>query len=396
VVRVRIARATLSPFRLALRSPLETSRVLLRDRRGILLGLHLDGGAGPWGELHRKGELAVGWGEASPLPEFGSETLDDCGGALEKLAHLALGRDPRDLDQLLDEALQVAAAAPVARAAFDAALSDLAARLEGLSLAHWLGRDGTADPARAVEVNALLTGSTLDELSSSTRAAVRQGFQTLKLKVAGRSWDHDLARVEAVRSAAGPEVRVRLDANGGWTEDQAARALDELAPLEIEYVEQPVAAEALDAMVRLRERSPIPIAADEAVTDPEAVDAVIAAGAGDLIVLKPAVLGGLRSALRIASCATQAGLEVVVTSFLDSSIGTASALHLAAWLAARSETRPRASGLATAGLFVHDLARGPRPTRGRLEVSHGLGLGLAPSPEALSRASERAPLELRA
>jgi len=402
LVRVRIARATLSPFRLGLRSPVETSRAVLRDRRGILLGFQLEGGAGlEDGAGLEKGvsqesKAAVGWGEATPLPEFGTETLDACAGALEKLAHLALGRDPQDLDRLLDEAEHVAAAAPAARAAFDGALGDLRARLEGLPLASWLGRGDALRPPAEVEVNALLVGGAPEELVRSTRVALHQGFRTLKLKVARRSWEEDLARVAAVRSVADPDVRLRLDANGGWTEEQAARALDELAPLKIEYIEQPVAVDALDAMVRLRGRSEIPIAADEAVSGPEAVETLIAAGAVDLIVVKPAALGGLRAAQRIASQAARAGLEVVVTSFLDSCVGTVSALHLAACLAAGMRSARRASGLATAELFVHDLARGPQPKRGRLGLPGGPGLGITPSAEARARALDGAPTELRA
>ena len=147
-------------------------------------------------------------------------------------------------------------------------------------------------------MNALIAPGEPRAAALSARHAVRAGFRTLKLKVAHGALEDDLARVGAVRAAIGDDVRLRLDANGGWTRELAMRALDALAAFAPELVEQPVSADALDALAFVRARSPIPIAADESLVDAQRGERVLELGAADSLVLKPAALGGLRASLR--------------------------------------------------------------------------------------------------
>jgi L-alanine-DL-glutamate epimerase-like enolase superfamily enzyme len=122
--------------------------------------------------------------------------------------------------------------------------------------------------ARAeVHVNALLGAVSPEELAHEARRAVAEGYETLKLKVAGRPVEEDAARLAAVRGVAGA-ARVRIDANGGWTEPEAERALEVLGGEGAELCEQPVAAEALEALCRLAARAPCPLAADESLALP--------------------------------------------------------------------------------------------------------------------------------
>jgi len=179
------------------------------------------------------------------------------------------------------------------------------------------------------------------------------GCTTAKVKVAepGQALDDDVARVRAVREALGPGGRVRVDANGGWSLGQAARALDALAPLGLEYAEQPCATVAELAALR-RGGCPVPVAADESVRKAQDPLHVALAGAADLVVLKAAPLAGVARALEVAQAC---GLPVVVSSALDTSVGIAAGLALAAAL----PDLPYACGLATTGLFSDDVARLP-------------------------------------
>jgi o-succinylbenzoate synthase len=375
---VRILAARLTDLRLPLRAPLATAHGAVTLREGALL------------ELEGEGKLR-GFGEALPLPGFGLETAAEARAALEDLARHLLGRDLREPDPLLDEVTRRAPTAPAARAAADTALHDLAARAAGAPLAAWLAPRSGGDARERVALCALLSATSPGAAAEEARRRVARGFGALKLKVGSGEIEADRARVAAVREAVGSAVRIRLDANGGWKEADAAAHLRQLAPFAIEFLEQPLPAEELEALARLRAAAPFPIAADEAVRGEREAEALLAARAADLLVVKPAAVGGLRAARRIAARADASGVGVVVTSFLDSVVGRSAALHLAA----ARPGEPRAAGLATGELLACDLAAGPQPSGGFLALPPGPGLGVVPAPRALRRCAAGATRELR-
>jgi o-succinylbenzoate synthase len=178
------------------------------------------------------------------------------------------------------------------------------------------------------------------------------GCRTAKVKVAepGQPSSADVDRVAAVRDAIGPGGKVRVDANGGWNVDEAAKVLADLAPFELEYAEQPCAT--LEELAALRRLVDVPLAADESIRRAEDPLAVRAAGAADIVVLKAQPLGGVRSALEIAEAC---GLPVVVSSAVESSVGLAAGVALAAAL---PELR-YACGLATMSLLSGDVTASP-------------------------------------
>src|SRR5580693_7361841 len=185
----------------------------------------------------------------------------------------------------------------------------------------------------------------------------RSGCRTAKVKVAepGQPESDDIARVEAVRDALGPGGKVRIDANGGWDVDVAARMLIALAPFDLEYAEQPCAS--LADMAALRRRVDVPLAADESIRRAEDPLKVRAAGAADIVVLKAQPLGGVRAGLEIArSC----GLPVVVSSAIESSVGLAAGVALAAAL----PDLGYACGLATMSLLTGDVTSHPLEQQG--------------------------------
>jgi len=183
------------------------------------------------------------------------------------------------------------------------------------------------------------------------------GCGTAKVKVAepGQPQAADLDRVEAVRDALGPAGKLRVDANGAWDVDQAARMLGALSRFGLEYAEQPCAT--LDELAALRRRTDVPLAADESVRRAEDPFAVRAAGAADIVVVKAQPLGGVRAGLEIArSC----GLPVVVSSALESSVGLAAGVALAAAL----PDLGYACGLATMSLLTGDVTSNPLEQQG--------------------------------
>lgn len=173
-------------------------------------------------------------------------------------------------------------------------------------------------------------------------------WRTVKIKVAerGQSLEDDVARVRSVREQH-PEARIRIDANGGWDLDQAERALRALSAFDLEYAEQPVAA--VDELAQLRRRfDAVPIAADESIRKAADPLRVAQLGAADVIVVKAQPLGGVRRALEIIA---ETGLPAVVSSALETSVGLAEGVHLAAAL----DDLPYDCGLATGALLGADV-----------------------------------------
>jgi o-succinylbenzoate synthase len=185
----------------------------------------------------------------------------------------------------------------------------------------------------------------------------RSGCTTAKVKV---GQDGDPARVEAVRDALGPRGRLRIDVNGMWDVGTAARKIRELDRFHLEYVEQPVAT--LEEMAQLKLLTDVPLAVDESVRAAEDPLHLEHLDAADIVVLKAAPLGGVRAALDIADAA---GMPAVVSSALETSVGMAAGIALAAAL----PELPYACGLGTVGLLQGDVTDDPlMPIDGFIDV----------------------------
>lgn len=204
------------------------------------------------------------------------------------------------------------------------------------------------------------------------------GCTTAKVKVAepGQGAAEEADRLAAVREALGPRGAIRVDANAAW---DVETAVDRLALLDraaggLEYAEQPVAS--VEDLARVRRATHVPIAADESIRRAEDPLAVVRAGAADVVVLKVQPLGGVRACLELAE---RVGLPVVVSSALESSVGLAAGVALAAAL----PELPFACGLATAQLLTDDVAAPPLlPVDGALRVADALAV--TPDPARLA------------
>jgi o-succinylbenzoate synthase len=333
----------------------------LASREGVLLSL-------------RDADGRVGYGEATPLPAFGTETLDAALRSLEACAASLGGADPGEPEDLLGWIDRRCLLTSTARAAIDCALHDLAAREAGQSMASWLAAKRGCRARSTVTVSALLVSGSPGALASEAQRAVEAGFRTLKLKVGVGPVSSDLERLAAVRGAVDPATRIRVDANGAWSPDQARDRLEALAPFDLEFVEQPVAADDVAGLARVRRDATVPVAADESACSEAELRAVLDADAADLVILKPSATGGISRARAAVGLARAAGVEVVPTSFLDGAVAVLAALHLASSLPGSLP----ACGLATSALLENDLAPPPMPEDGRLRVPREPGLGVRP------------------
>lgn len=273
------------------------------------------------------GDGVSGFGEAPQVWRVTGESLASAEACLlGPLRDVVLGRDPADLVDLC-HTVQTAVVGNVgAKAAVDVALHDLAARRAGLSLPRFLGSG-----VHEVPTDVTVSAGDLDQLIEGARARVAEGFAVLKLKV-GTDAVTDVERIRAVRRAVGADVRLRVDANQGWTPKAAIRAIRALedAGTDLEFVEQPVRAGDLAGLARVTGQVDVPVMADESVFGLRDLTRVIEAGAADLVNVKLAKCGGLQVAGAMLELARAHGVGTIVGSMMEGPIGIGAAAALVA------------------------------------------------------------------
>ncbi|HEY7953389.1 MAG TPA: mandelate racemase/muconate lactonizing enzyme family protein [Solirubrobacteraceae bacterium] len=333
---------------LRLRRPLETSFGTIVERDLALVALTDEDGV-------------TGYGEAAPLEGYDGVSSEQVWQALQDYRPVLARAEGMNGVQLIDACRKVADI-PAALAAIDIALWDRAGRRAGRPVAALI----TDDPAAAIAVNATLLANDRASAAEEAAHAVQQGFSCVKVKV---GVGDDAGRLAAVRAAAGPHVALRIDANGAWDVEESVRAIDALAPVGLELVEEPT--HGLRAVRQVRERVAARIAIDETAAEHGA----LGAGVADAVCLKIARCGGIAGLLAAATLVRASGAEVYLASTFEGPLGVAAAVHAAAALASRGPIAP--CGLATLVLFEGLEDRLP-VHEGRIAVPGGPGLGVEP------------------
>ena len=323
--------------------PLPTAYGELRERELLLLRL-------------RGADGVVGWGEAAPLEPYDGVPLEAVREALAVYEPILRAGDDLPGGALL-EACRDAADLPQALAAVDLALWDRAGNREGRPVSELI----SDEPAASVRVNATIAAEDRAGAAAAAAAAARAGYSCVKVKV---GVGDDAGRVAAVRAAAGPQMELRLDANGAWGVDQAVATIEALAPAGLELVEEPV--HGVEAMREVRDRVAVRVAMDETAAEPGSLTASVA----DAVCLKVSRCGGISGLLAQAALVRASGADVYLSSTFDGPLGIAAAVHCAAAL------RPSAAcGLGTLELFSEELEV-LLVTEGEIAVPDAPGLGV--------------------
>ncbi len=307
-------RCTIIPFAASLSRPLGNANHSWRTREGLLLRIQRSDGS-------------RGLGEASPLPNYSSDSLDDCKRCLTALqlfpdSELCLLRIQEFVNHM-------PADLPAARFAVETALLDLLSQERGESLSELLGGENESASRSALIAPERAVGSV-----SRLR---ERGIHSGKLKV-GRNWTAELATIRAVRETF-PSFRLRLDVNGAWSLPEALQNLETLRNQNIDFVEQPVQPSKMPNLVG----SPVRIAADESMRTKAGRDALgelLGDNALAAIVLKPTVLGGLLACMQHKRWAEEHGVASVASHCFEGAVGTAAVAELAVAI-----TGPYAAGV---------------------------------------------------
>jgi L-alanine-DL-glutamate epimerase-like enolase superfamily enzyme len=314
-----------------------------------------------------------GVGEATVTPRWSGETVWGARAIIEHVFRpVVIGCDPRDCEAISQRMNAVAVDNWFAKAAIEMACWDIAGRAAGQPVFELLG-----GACRSLTVrNRFSLGAYAPEVAAERAAErVAAGFDTIKIKV-GTDPAQDVARVRAVRGAVGPNIKLTIDANGGWNEEQATSCLHALADCELTLVEQPLPRGDYTALRRLRRQTHQRILADESCFDEIEASELILQDCCDAISLYPGKQGGIAAARRIAALAAEHGIPCTIGSNLEWDVGAAAMLHFI--VATQNMQVERYPGDCL-GPFYHEfsIAKNPLAISGPFTTLHeapGLGI----------------------
>ena len=310
---MKITEVRLGRISVPLRVPFKTALRSVSSVEDVVVEVHTDTGA-------------VGYGEAPPTGAITGDTTGAIIGALQDhIIKTVVGRDVDDFENLMLTLDKCIVKNTSAKAAMDMALWDLYGQLYKIPVYKLLGGS-----RKQIVTDITISVNDPEEMARDTLNAVERGYDTLKVKV-GVDPTLDVARLAAVRKAAGPNVCIRIDANQAWQPKEAVRLLNQMQErgLDIEFVEQPVKAHDFEGLKYVTERSYVPVLADESVFSPADALTIMQMRAADLVNIKLMKCGGIYNALKIASAAEVCGVECMIGCMLEAKISVNAAVHLA-------------------------------------------------------------------
>ncbi len=329
---------TYSPYRLKLVKPFETSKGTIKERNGFIIQLRSSSGK-------------TGIGDAAPLPDFGSEKIQDDESALKKIK-LKFKLDLTQIENSITDILFPFTKTPALRHGIEQALIDLICKEKNYSLNELFNRASLKE----ININAVIGFHSANDSAKIACDFVKEGFTTLKIKVGRKSFDEDLICLKEIREAVGEKINLRIDTNGQWKTSEAIDNLKKLETLNFEYIEQPV--KDLRNFIELSKSTSISLAADESIRTVNDAKNFISRKTVSVLILKPMMLGGIIPTLKIIRHAEDNGIKVVISSSFESVIGRSMAIF-----AASIVNNDLAHGLATGKYFEKDLAVDPYPVK---------------------------------
>jgi muconate cycloisomerase len=271
----------------------------------------------------------VGLGNIDPGPGYSKESIVDHLRVLETVMKpLLLGMDPCNIHAVLARIEPAIEGYLDSKAAVEMACVDLAARAQGVPVYTWLGGAMTTK----LSFNAWIGIQPPEKAVAETIAWQKRGFRSAKIKVGG-GIEADRDRVKAVREAVGPEFGLRIDANAGYDVESSIKLAEYVAPCNLQLFEQPVAAEDLAGLARVRKAANavgVKIMADEALLDHASLIDIICAGAADMVKVKVMKQGGFLHTRRMIATAEAAGMQCVVGHGFGLGVNTMAEIMLAA------------------------------------------------------------------
>ena len=262
-------------------------------------------------------------GECSAFPMIVGETQDTCLVLARDFAKIWKGKDPLVIGERLAELDLYIAGNRTIKSAFDIALHDLAAKHAGIPLYQFLGGS-----KREITTDITLGIASPEEMALKARRLQDEGAVLLKVKL-GKDPKTDVSRIREIRKAVGFEMPIRIDANQGWSYEDAVEALQGLEPSKIQFCEQPMRTWNDELLPQLRTETIVPIMADESVYSHHDAERLCKADACDYINIKFSKSGGIQEALKINKVAAEYGINCMIGGMLESRLALAAKVHFA-------------------------------------------------------------------
>lgn len=324
---------------------------------------------------HRNGIILVfrennfeAYGEIAPLPGFSNETLEKITEILRlNKTHIESSLYAGNGDEVLSVLTQIHQF-PSLSFGLDTLFHDLAAKRKNLPLYKYLFPD--------LKSNHLITNGTLsvqhpEKTIKHAQVLVDEGYSTIKMKV-GINFNLELEILKKLH-AEFPNIKFRIDANEAWQVDEAIHNLNQLERLNIEYCEQPVSAKDSALLSSVKKAANVPIAADEFVRNKSSVEELLKQKAADLIIIKPMLMGTFNNIFVTNDLANTHNIEVVYTTLLESAVGRAATIVIAAG----SGNDLRAHGLSTGNMLTADVSPEKWLNKPEIIIPDKPGLGIS-------------------
>lgn len=268
----------------------------------------------------------VGWGESVPDDHVTGETLEGTYAVLKhRLAPKLIGQNPMAFEKMHELMDRLVKNAPAAKAAIDIACFDVTGKKLNVPVYQLIGgRYHDKFP-----ITHVLSIGEPEKMATQAAEKVAQGYRSFKMKV-GRDVASDVARIQAVRARVGENIAIRVDVNQGWKNSaNTLQALSQLQSVGLDWLEQPVVADDIDAMVEIKSKTTVPVMIDEGLCGVRDMREIVAKRAAHKVNIKLMKCGGIYRANQLAAMAEMAGMECQIGSMLESSIGSAAGFHVA-------------------------------------------------------------------
>lgn len=265
----------------------------------------------------------TGVGECSAFPMIVGETQATCYEMAKDFAGLWKGKNPLEIEARLAELNDFTAFNSTVKSAFDMALYDIGAKKAGKPLYAFLGGG-----IKEMETDLTIGIDTPETMADTARNFIARGVHIIKIKL-GHNVNEDILRVKMIREAVGPAIKLRIDANQGWSYDNAVKALTGMGEYDVEFCEQPMRYWNDELLPALRQISPIKIMADETVYDHHDAERIIKAGGCDYVNIKFSKSGGINEAIKINKVCAANGIQCMMGGMLESRVALTAFAHFA-------------------------------------------------------------------
>jgi o-succinylbenzoate synthase len=309
---MKITNIQTKPLKAPLKNPFITSLRRVEALEDLVVMIECDDGS-------------VGYGEGAPTPVITGETMGSMVATIEYIKPHILGRDIEDFDAIITLIHSLILKNTTAKSALEIALYDLKAKSLKLPLYRMLGGNQTK-----FSTDITISMGEIDKMIIDCHNAVALGYDTLKIKI-GDNPSKDVERVKVIHDALDKNIKLRLDANQGWTAKESVTLLHALEKKGIiaEFIEQPVAAADIEGLKYIKERVQTPLLADESIFSVKDARTLLEMQAIDYVNIKLAKTAGITQALALADLSKSFGVKCMIGCMLEGPISVAAGVHVA-------------------------------------------------------------------